>query len=232
MKDDGVDVNIKEKPHPYGLLMYLAAQRLQHSDASIMVDFEPRLPANRPTARVALMSIATRPVPLIDGHSHFFCDSTLAGMKYLERFHQRVVYLSFSVNESATAGIAELYKYATKGLPVGGSRTYQRGQAIGQFIKRGKYITGVMSNALGVAEEELKRPQPHLSCATAVCMLENDTVEDIINAFQLGEEVPADDIAKVIEAATGQDILMPPPMEGKELRLDEEGMKKMKVPQL
>jgi len=86
MREDTIDVKIEGKPHPYGVLNYLAAQSLEHSGVSVVVDFEPRLPTYKPTARNALVSLAQRILNRTEGATHFFCDSALAGIRFLRIF--------------------------------------------------------------------------------------------------------------------------------------------------
>ena len=216
MREDAVDIKIEGKPHPYGLLNYLASQSLEHSGVSVVVDFEPRLPSHKPTARNALISLAHRISRRTNGHVHFFCDSALAGIRFLRIFERMGAYLSVSLNTSATSGIQELYPVGISDLPIGCTRTLQKRQHIIQFTQRGDCPMVIASNAWDFEGDRRALRQPHLSYATAVSLLEHDEVDAIIEVFNLPENVDPGDIGEVILAASGQDITMPPPnAEGK-----------------
>jgi hypothetical protein len=232
MKEEGLGVNIPGKPHPYGLLEYIAAQVLPRSNIPILIDFEPRITGNKLSPKQALLSLTNKIELVRRKKCHFLCDSAFAAVRSLSEFNNITSVLTIAVNNSAACGLKHLYQLARHDLPISHSRTYRSTSYIVQVLQKEGIVMSVATNAWSVKNDPQDAQTPRLSYKTAVAILENDSAAAIISAFSLPQETNHADIVGVIKKATGHDISMPCPDSNGVVKLTKETIKRMKLPQL
>ncbi len=198
----------------------------------IVVDFEPRLPAHHPTPKDAMLALASRVKSHSQGETHILCDSIFTSARTLQEFEVLDVAFTVGLSNAATCGMRELFNVGSSDLPHMHARTFHSSPYVVQIIHKGDHILGVASTAWDLPASPSPPPSPILSYETAVCLLENDPASNIATAFHLPSTINVEDIVGVIQAATGQDVSLPPSFSSGEVTLDEEGMKKMKMVQL
>lgn len=167
IREDGVAINIEGKPHPYGVMVYLAAQRLKHSGQSIMVDFEPQLPDIRPTPMKAKLSLMSWIKSRTRGPTHLLCDSLFSKAESLEEFRGLDTAFTVGLSKAPLCGLQDLYSIGCKDLPNLHARTFMSEPYMVQITHNGSHYVGVASTAWSIPETNHQHPSPRLSYATA-----------------------------------------------------------------
>lgn len=232
MRNDAIDVNIDRKPHPYGTMNYVLAQRLLWTKLPIAIDFEPRFPHNKPSARIALLRLVERVTALVPYVCHTLADSAFIAANSIEEFKGLSSELTVAISSSSACGYQTLYEIAKADLKEGQSRIYQSHNKIAQIAFKEDHITGLVSTAWRSDQLVDEPSTPVLKYKTAVHLFEHETAASIKKAFNLPDTVPQGDIVAVIKAATGWNISLPPPDNKGDQQLKEEKLQEMNVAQL
>lgn len=232
IRDDGVDIKIEEKPHPYGALNYLAVQELPHSGKLIIVDLEPCLIDNKPTPRHAMLRLAERINAQLRSTGHYLCDSIFMAAKSLQEFDHLDAGITVALSKASSCGLQHLLAVGEQDLPAGFGRTFQRGKYIAQLRQMHGHITAVVTTSWQCQQIASETQQPILSYTTAQCLFEHESMSAVATAFHLPRGINVGDPVKVILAATGHNISLPAPDQQGCIQINEETLSTMKLAQL
>lgn len=233
MVDAGIATNIPGKPHDYGLIIHMLAQLLLWSRLPIIVDFEPKMPSNKPTPKNAMLKMVSRVQQHLHHVGHVTADSAFVAAQSMQEFRDLHACLTIAVSSSTSCGYQDLYELGSTHLEIGKTRTYSIGSYIFQIKREEDHVIAVISNAWSsqqVIPQALTTPL--LKYETAVYLYEHETMASIKQAFNLPKELSVGDPIAIIQAATGWNISLPPPTEEGAIIINQLTLSSMKVSQL
>lgn len=146
-QDLGILQFFEGKPHDYGLVDYVAVQRTLWTRLPIAIDFEPKLPTNKPTPHQVFLRLAQRIHQVVGPQHHCIADSAFGPNKNIkELLVAKMGVTSISANGSLT-GLQTLVEFGATDLKVGKSRTFFNGTTFVQILRKVDKVTAVASSA-------------------------------------------------------------------------------------
>jgi hypothetical protein len=229
-KDEGVFVNIGgDKPHRRGLLNYVCAQLLKHCQLPIAVDMEPRVPHNKLTPTVALVTMAERLQQKLDCPLQVYADSAFATAEAATRFESLDSKYFLQLSTSNACKFNALHAIAKSMVPGNKAYRFRQHDIVIEIASKGENITGVMTNCF--PEETVKEPPPRFSYSLAVDLMSED-IGHIKEDFVKAQGFEGNDLRRLIQTVTGQDVALPPPDQNGDIVITEDTLKKMTSAQL
>lgn len=236
-RDEGIDINIERKPHPYGVMAYVLAQKLLWSQLPIAVAFELRTPWNKPSAQKAAMRLIEYAQFVSKIPAHTIADSAFIASKSLQEIKGLdKAMISVAISASSSCGMSDLYNLISQSLHQGNTRTLSSPIALIQAKWNEDHITAVATNAWKVMASPVNNVfvtnEPKIQYDTAVLLFERESLAAIKHLCKLDNSVPVSDPVQVMLAATGWNILLPPPDAFGKQQLTASGLNQMKLSQL
>jgi hypothetical protein len=231
---DATDVGIYsmmggKQEHSRGTLVYNLTQRLLKSRLPIIIESQPRLPGNKLSPVMSMFACVKR----LKGGStrlhHIIADSAFAAAKSIKELTVLYnTYVTISINNSPTSGLAAVHNFINQDLPHGHARLYQSSSALIEVVQRGDYTSAIATNAFKVLEtppsthssshsvepSDIAGPSTpvvagipvsplRLSYASALSLWQNEDVVTLKQLFRLPATFSSHDIVDIILAGTG-----------------------------
>ncbi len=212
MERDGVQINMPHKPHPYGLLDYLYAQRLPLSNQPITIDFEPRFIRNKPSPHHVILRLIRRVEQWVPHPIHTYADSAFSASTTIEELRGGKSQATIAINLSTSSGLQDIYRLLSQQLPRFSSRTVFSNNLVVQVYKnQNDHVTGIATTNWKPPNPLPPPPIHPVTYDSAVFLFNNESISSLVKLFKLPSTAPTDDPVRLMKDATGWDISLPPP---------------------
>ena len=210
MRDAGLAVDMAGKPHSYGQLMLVAAQKLPLCGLPVFLDVELRYPGPKWTPSEGTLALVNRLGPHLPPQATFIADSAALSKVMLNSYMACPVKWALSVKERRAAHFQQLWEFGQKVLLKDHSRTYWNGHLLLQISDRdGDHITSIITNAFRPVDSPASSPAPLVRYDTAI-VLSHEPREALLAILKVPPEALQLDKAGIIMAVTHIDPSKPP----------------------
>jgi hypothetical protein len=233
--DDRELQQIEGKPHDYGLIAYIEAQRLQHTGLPIAIAFliNHIRRSWTPTQCVLELHRALLAAnPAGPAMRQLVLDSLWSDLGCINQFDQHGVHYSISLKPSSAVIPASLHKVASSDLPLHASRTYSNGVQTLEVVNAGKHTVSIVSNMYNSgAPLHLDRVTKG-DYKTAVHLFDKESAAELVSIFGIDAQWATRPKEDIIYHHLGWDVLRPPHQQGTNAPLTFTDAESMKVSQL
>ena len=176
MVDDGIDKFIPGKPHDYGCFAHTMAQQMLFTSLSLLVDFEPQLPHNKPTPQQALLKMTQRIQQSTTHQLHIVADSNFVAAGSLEEFKHLKSRATIAINNGSSSGFQDLYQIGSSDLPPGSARTYPNGSLHSSIVSKGESCYCSCQQAWTLQPTQQISPSPLFEIFNSCLSLQRGTI--------------------------------------------------------
>ena len=196
------------KDHDYGLVTYIAAQKLLWTRLAIPIAFEPHTPSNRLSPIEAFHSLLQQLPHNLASKFHVVADSTFGGIKTVRDFSTTESGFG-SISGNSPSGVYQLISLMGESLPENHSCTFQCDDILIQATQGSERVTSIISNACTISAE-VPPPLPHnCSYKTANFLYKNESPATIVKLCKLSLDTDLLDPINVVKEATGWNVSLP-----------------------
>jgi hypothetical protein len=223
------------KPHDFGLISYILAQRLQHSDLPIALalSINHLTQTLTPTGCVLkLHSAVVAADPNGPAKRQLVVDSLWSAASTLEAFDLHGIQYCVSVKTDSKVIPAPLFEVAASDLPTHTSRTHTNGSSTFEVVNADKHTVRLLTNMYAEDTEPVANHTRKGSYKTAVHLFDNESPQELVRIFQLDETWATKASALIIYHHLGWDVLRSEAQQGTNATLTYADAKGMKVSQL
>jgi hypothetical protein len=232
MRDAGLAVNLPEKPHGYGQLMFVAAQKLPLCGLRVFLDVELRVATSMPAPSIATLALVQRLQPHLPPQAVFVADSASLAKATLPAYLNCPVKFALSVKDRRAAYFQQFWTFAQEHLPKDHTRTYCNGELVLQISDRDSdHVTLILTNAFVVPDSPQPPPAPLCSYDLALAMMREPraTLNAALKATHA--EVAMTQI-EMIKSRTNIDPSLPPDSSGASAHTSKGQLMQLKKDQL
>lgn len=227
--------HIPGKPHDYGLISYVLAQHMQHTDLPIALALSINHLTRTLTPTdcvIELHSALIAADPNGPLQRQLVADSLWSSAPALEAFDLHHIQYCVSLKTDSKAIPAALFNVADSDLPEHASRTYTNGNRTFEVLNKPGLARRTLTNMC--VEDILPPPdRPRQgSYKTAVHLFDKESPQELVRMFRLGEEWATKTSAAIIHHHLGWDVLRSEAQQGTNAPLTFTDAKSMKVSQL
>jgi len=227
--------HIPGKPHDYGLISYVLAQRLQHSELVIVLALcinhltRTQTPTDCVTELYSAIIAADQPGPL---QRQLVADSLWSSASTLEEFDLHHIRYCVSLKSDSKAIPAPLFDVAASDLPVHTSRMYTNGKCTFEVVNTGEHVVRILTNMYQEGAAPVAQHDRIGSYKTAVQLFTTETPQALVQMFDLGEDWARQPSEAIIHHKLGWDVLRPEAKQGSDTALTYTEAKAMNLTQL
>lgn len=226
---------IPGKPHDFGMVAYVYAQRGQHTDLPLAL----ALMVNHINATVTPTDAAIAlfcAVKEVDGgdfaERQLVADSLWSAQSVLNKFDLHHIKYCVSLKSDSKVIPAPLYDVSSADLPKNKGRTYTNGTLVLEVVNTGKQTVRLLTNMCLEGDGSKSDRRTIGAYATAVHLFDKETPVELVRMFGLDAEWAKSPSEVIIHKHLGWDVLRPVDQQGSNAPLTFAAVKDMKVSQL
>lgn len=226
---------IPGKPHDYGLISYILAQRMQHTQLPIALALSINHLTRTLTPTDCVLELHSALIaadPNGPMQRQLVADSLWSSAPSLDAFDRHHIQYCVSLKTDSNAVPAALFNVADSELPEHASRTYTNGNRTFEVLNEPGLTRRTLTN-MCVEDIPPSRDNRRLGLyETAVLLFDNESPKELVRMFRLGDEWATKTNAEIIQHRLGWDVLRSEDQQGTNAPLTLADAKTMNLSQL